>query len=164
MLSLNNLASPSANIFFIVEIKCTIFVNLLTTTKIELYPCASSNLVMKSTEIWAQGFSRIEFSINFPASYSMQFLLCWQVSYLSTYHFTSFITPSYQKFLVTNSTVFYCSLCPPTSISWYNLTISALNLLSFGTYTFSSLYITPSTSLYFSLLTISLFLVDQLLL
>jgi len=45
-LSLNNLASPSADIFFIVGIKCTIFVNLSTTTKIELYPCASySDLV-----------------------------------------------------------------------------------------------------------------------
>jgi len=51
-LSLNNLASPSTDVFSIVEIKCTIFVNLLTTTKIELYSYASSNLVMKSAEIY----------------------------------------------------------------------------------------------------------------
>ena len=76
MLSLNNIASSSTNVFFVVEIKYTIFVNLSTTTKIESYPCVSSNLVIKSTEMWAQGFSRIEFSINFPASCSVQFLLC----------------------------------------------------------------------------------------
>ena len=50
-LSLNNLANSSADIFSIVEIKCTIFVNLLTTTKIESYPCASSNLVIKFAEM-----------------------------------------------------------------------------------------------------------------
>jgi len=50
-LSLNNLASPSADVFFVVEIKYTIFINLSTTTKIELYPYASGNLVMKFTEI-----------------------------------------------------------------------------------------------------------------
>jgi len=35
MLSLNNHASPSALVFSVVEIKCAIFVNLSTTTKIE---------------------------------------------------------------------------------------------------------------------------------
>jgi len=75
MLSLNNLASSSTNVFSVVGIKCTIFVNLLTNTKIELYPCASSNLVIKSAEMWAQGFSRIEFGINFLAGCSVQFLL-----------------------------------------------------------------------------------------
>jgi len=74
-LSLNNLANPSTNVFFIVEIKYTIFVNLLTTTRIELYPCTSGNLVIKSTEIYTQGFSGIEFGINFPTGYSVQFLL-----------------------------------------------------------------------------------------
>jgi len=75
ILSLNNLANPSTNVFFIVEIKYTIFVNLLTTTRIELYPCASGNLVIKSAEIYTQGFSGIEFGINFPTGYSIQFLL-----------------------------------------------------------------------------------------
>jgi len=50
-LSLNNLASPSADVFSVVGIKCTIFVSLSTTTKIESYPCANSNLVMKSAEM-----------------------------------------------------------------------------------------------------------------
>jgi len=53
MLSLNNLANPSANVFSIVGMKCTILVNLSTTTKIESYPCANSNLVMKSTNMCA---------------------------------------------------------------------------------------------------------------
>jgi len=75
-LSLNNLANSSTDVFSIVEIKCTILVNLSTTTRIESYSCASGNLVMKSTEMYAQGFSRIEFGINFPASCSMQFLFC----------------------------------------------------------------------------------------
>jgi len=69
-------------------------------------------------------------------------LALWQ------YCFTSFVTPGHQKFLVTSSIVFYCPLWPPTGVSWCSLTISALNLLSFGTYTFPSLYITLSTSLY----------------
>jgi len=116
MLSLNNLANSSANIFSVVGIKCTIFVNLSTTTRIKLYSCASSNLVIKSAEMCAQGFSGIEFGINFPAGYSVQFLLRWQASYPSIYCFTSFVTPGHQKFLVTNSTVFYCPLCPPTGI------------------------------------------------
>ena len=116
-LSLNNLASPSADIFSVVRIKCTIFVNLSTTTKIELYSCASSNLVIKSTEIYAQSFSRIEFGISFPASYSVQFLLYWQALYPSISCFTSFVSPSHQKFLRTNSTIFHCPPCSPTGVS-----------------------------------------------
>ena len=61
-LSLNNCANPSAEVFFIVGIKYTIFVNLLTTTKIESYPWAKGNLVIKFAEICIQGFSGIEFS------------------------------------------------------------------------------------------------------
>jgi len=117
ILSLNNLANSSTNVFSIVGIKYTIFVNLSTTTRIELYSCASSNLVIKFTKICAQGFSRIEFGINFPAGYSVQFLLHWQVSHPSIYCITSFVTPGYQKFLVTNSIIFHCPLCSPTSIS-----------------------------------------------
>ena len=37
ILSLNNLASPSANVLSVVGMKCTIFVNQSTTTKIESY-------------------------------------------------------------------------------------------------------------------------------
>ena len=64
------------------------------------------------------------------------------------YCFTSFITSGHQKFWVTISTVFYCPPCLPTGISWCNLMIFALNVLSLGTYTFPSLYIMPSSSLY----------------
>jgi len=70
-LFLNSLASSSANIFSVVGMKWTIFVNLSTTTKIELYPRASGNLVIKSTEMCVQGLSRIELGINLPAGYSM---------------------------------------------------------------------------------------------
>ena len=45
-----------------------------------------------------------------------------------------------------NFTIFHCSLCPPTSILWYSLMISTLNLLSLGIYIFPSLYIIPFTS------------------
>ena len=72
----------------------------------------------------------------------------------STYHFTSLVTPSHQKFWVTNSTVFYCPLCPPTGVSWCSLIISALSMSSLGTYTFSSLYIILSSFLYSSSLSI----------
>jgi len=95
-----------------------------------------------------QGFSGIELGINLPASCSVQFLFLWQESHPSIYLFTSFVTPGHQKFLVTSSTIFYCPPCPPTSVSWCNLIISALNISSLGTYTFFSLYIMLSTSLY----------------
>jgi len=47
---------------FLVGMKCTILVNLLTTTKIESYPCANSNFVMKFADMCAQGFSGMEFA------------------------------------------------------------------------------------------------------
>jgi len=50
-LSLNKHANPSALVFSVVGIKCPIFVNLSTTTKIESYPCAKGNFVMKSALI-----------------------------------------------------------------------------------------------------------------
>ena len=116
-LSLNNLTSPSTNIFSVVGMKCTIFVSLLTTTKIELYPCAKGSFVIKSTDICVHGFSRIEFGINFPTGCSVWFLLCWQVSHSFIYLFTSFVTPGHQKFQVTSSTIFHCSPWPPTGVS-----------------------------------------------
>ena len=84
----------------------------------------------------------------------MQFLFLQQELYPSTYLFTSFVIPGHQKFLVTSFTVFHCPLCPSTSILWYSLIISIFNILSLGIYTFPSLYITPSTSLYSSSLNI----------
>jgi len=75
-LSLNNLASPFADVFSVVGMKCTIFVSLLTTTKIESYPCTKGSFVIKSANICVYGFSGIEFSMNFPAGCSVRFLLC----------------------------------------------------------------------------------------
>ena len=66
MLSLNKRANPSALVFSVVGIKCPIFVNLSTTTKIESYPYAKGNFVMKSALMCDQAFSGIEFGINFP--------------------------------------------------------------------------------------------------
>ena len=113
--------------------------------------------MIKSTDICIHGFSGIELGINLPAGYSVWFLFLWQKSYPSIYLFTSFIISSYQKFLVTSSTIFYCSLCPPTSVLWCSLIISTLNTLPLGTYTFPSLYIMPSTFLYSSSLNIFTF-------
>jgi len=96
-LSLNNLTSPSANIFSVVEIKWTIFVSQFTTTKMALYPWAKGSLVIKSTDICIHGFSGIELGISLPADCSVQFLFLWQESHPSTYHFTSFVTPGHQK-------------------------------------------------------------------
>ena len=73
-LSLNSLASPSTDIFSVVGMKWTIFVNLSTTTKIELYPWTSSNLVIKPAEIYIQGLSGIELGINLPTGYSILWL------------------------------------------------------------------------------------------
>ena len=79
----------------------------------------------------------------------VQFLFHWYISHSSTYHFTFLLTSGHQKFLVTNSVIFHCPLCPPTSMSWYNLTISALNFLSLSMYTFSFFNINPLCSLHF---------------
>jgi len=38
------------------------------------YPYTKGNLVIKSADIYVHGFSRIEFGIDFPAGYSVQFL------------------------------------------------------------------------------------------
>jgi len=51
MLSQNNLTTPSAEVFSVVSTKCAIFVILSHTTKMLLYPLASSNFVIKSAEI-----------------------------------------------------------------------------------------------------------------
>ena len=69
MLSLNNLASPSTDVLFVVGIKWTIFVNLSTTTKIKSYSCANGSLVIKSANIYVQGFSGIELGIDLPTGY-----------------------------------------------------------------------------------------------
>jgi len=50
-LSLNKRANPSVLVLSVVGIKCPIFVNLSTTTKIESYPCAKGNFVIKSALI-----------------------------------------------------------------------------------------------------------------
>jgi len=47
-LSLNSRANPSALVLSVVGIKCPIFVNLSTTTKMASYSCAKGNFVMKS--------------------------------------------------------------------------------------------------------------------
>ena len=139
-LSLSNLASPFANILSIVGIKWTIFVNLSTTTKIKSYPYANGSLVMKSANIYVQGFLDIELGINLPVGYSMWFLFLWQKLHLSIYCFISLVTPGHQKFWVTNSTVFYYPPCPSTGVSWYSPIISALNISSLGTYFFFLIY------------------------
>ena len=59
MLTQNNFVTSSAKVFSIVDTKCTIFVILLYTTRITLYPYTSGNFVIKSTIIWLQGFSSI---------------------------------------------------------------------------------------------------------
>ena len=138
ILSLNNHASPSVLVLSVVGTKCVIFVNLSTTTRIESYPCAKGNFVMKSALMWVHVFSGIKFGINFPAGGCVQFLLHWQALHPSIYSFTSLVTPGHQKFLITNSTVFYCPPCPPTGVSWCSLITSTLNFSSLGTYTFPS--------------------------
>jgi len=100
----------------VVGIKWTIFVNLSTTTKIALYPCTNGSLVMKSADICIQDLLGIELGINLSAGCSMWFLFLWQELHSSTYCFTSFVTPGHQKFLVTNSIVFYCPLCSSTGM------------------------------------------------
>jgi len=50
--ALNNLVNSSADVFFVVGIKWTIFVSLSTTTKIESYPRAKGNFVIKSADIY----------------------------------------------------------------------------------------------------------------
>ena len=141
MLSWNNLATPSTEVFSIVSTKCAIFVILSYTTKILSYPHANSSFVMKSTNIYVQSFSSTAFGMSFPVGASVWFLFLWYISHSSMYFLTSLVTPGHQKFLVTNPVVFHCPLCPPTGMSWCSWITSALNFLSLGTYTFPSLSI-----------------------
>jgi len=74
-LFLNNLINSFADVFSVVGIKCTIFVNLLTTTKIKSYPWAKNSFVIKSADIKIYDFSGIELGISLSASCSVWFLL-----------------------------------------------------------------------------------------
>ena len=116
--------------------KYAIFVSQLHTTSIASYPWASGSLVMKSTVICIQGFSGALFGISFPAGATVLFLFCWHKSHPSMYLFTSLVTPGYQKFWMTNSTIFHCLPCPSISMLWCSQIISVLSSSSFGTYTF----------------------------
>ena len=71
MLSLNNLANPSANILSVVATKCVIFDNLSHTTSIVFFPATNGNLVIKSTIRCVYIFSNTSFTINFPAGVSI---------------------------------------------------------------------------------------------
>ena len=104
--------------------------------------------------IQAQGFSSTVFGINFPASTSVQFLFLQQSLHIFIYFLTSFITPGYQKFLVTNSIVFHCPPCPLTSILQCSQITSAFSFSSLETYTFLSLNISLFSFHYFSSLNI----------
>ena len=117
ILSWNNLTTPSTEVFSIVSTKCAIFVILSHTTKILSYPYANSSFVMKSANMYVQSFFGTAFGMSFPVGASVWFLFLWYMSHPSIYFLTSLVTPGHQKFLITNPVVFYCSLCPPTSMS-----------------------------------------------
>jgi len=74
-LSLNSYARPSILVLSIVGMKCAIFVNLSTTTKIESYSCTKGNFVIKSMLMLVHTFFEIEFGISFPTGGCVQFLL-----------------------------------------------------------------------------------------
>ena len=107
-LSLNNYASLSADVFSVVGIKCTIFVNLSTTTKIKSYPWAKGSLVIKSTNIYIQGFSEIELGINLLAGCSVIFILLAGIVslYILLHFFYNFWLPKI------SSDQFHCFLLP----------------------------------------------------
>ena len=88
--------------------KCAILLKQLHTTRIASYSWANNSLVMKSTEIWLYGFSRIALGISFSTGVSLQFLYLWYVSYLSIYLPTSFIISGNQLcHLPSPSVLFY---------------------------------------------------------
>jgi len=51
MWSQNSFASPSADVFSVVAIKCAILLKQLHTTRIASYPWAKGSLVIKSANI-----------------------------------------------------------------------------------------------------------------
>ena len=74
MLSLNNTANPSADVFSVVGIKCAIFVSQSHTTTIESKPLANGSFTMKSAVMYAHGLSGTAFGISFPTGSSVWFL------------------------------------------------------------------------------------------
>ena len=75
ILSLNSLASPSANVSFVVATKCIILDNLLQTTRIISFSATIGNFVIKSTIRCVHGFSGTSLSFNFPATSSVLFFI-----------------------------------------------------------------------------------------
>ena len=75
ILSLNNLANPSAIIPSITATKCVIFYNLLQTTRIAFVSATISNLVIKFTKTCVQDFSETSPSFNFSTTSSVLFFI-----------------------------------------------------------------------------------------
>ena len=127
---------------------------------------------MKSTIRYVYVFARTLLNFKFPAITSVLFFILWHISHPSIYFPTFFVTSGYQQFLITNFIIFHFPLCSATGISWCNWIISTLNSSSLGTYTFLSfntnflsIYYSFSYNIftsvffiYFTILTISLFL------
>ena len=75
ILSLNNLAKPSANVSSVVATKCVILDNLLQTTRIASFPATTGNFVIKSTVRWVHGFSGTSLNFSFPTVPSILFFI-----------------------------------------------------------------------------------------
>ena len=71
MLSQNNLVTPYTKVFSIIGMKYAIFVILSHTTNILSYSYASSSFVIKSADMYVQGFFSTAFGINFPIGASV---------------------------------------------------------------------------------------------
>ena len=95
ILSLNNCASPSANVSSVVATKYVILDNLSQTTRIASFPVTSNNLVIKSTFRWVYDFSDTSLSFSFPVGAFVLFFICWHISYPFTYCSTSLVTSSH---------------------------------------------------------------------
>jgi len=91
-LSLNNLASPSADVLFIIAIKWVIFDNLSKTTKIISFSTTNSNFVIKPTVRCVHSFFSTSFAINFSISVPVLFFILWHRLYIFIYFPTFFVT------------------------------------------------------------------------
>ena len=96
ILSLNNLANPSANVPSVVVTKYIILDNLSQTTRIASFPATNSNFVIKSTVRYVYGFSGTSLNFNFSASTSVLFFILWHMLQPSIYFPMFLVTPSHQ--------------------------------------------------------------------
>jgi hypothetical protein len=99
------------------EKKCANLVNLSTATKIQSFPCALDNLVMKSMEILSHLCFGIGKGCSSPARWACSSLFSWKVVHSLMCLTTSSLRPLHENHSLTYLYVLTMPWCPTISES-----------------------------------------------